>query len=368
MEERNTRFLKYLLANKKLTREQKREISQLLVRDLSNDIQPKAKRPIDGKSVPKAKKHDVKPVFDFLHMFTEKEALKYTTHTWDRDTDTGNYCFTSYADFKSKYEKILRNKKNNIFPYSKDLWKLTKNFLLNNDARYDWSEHHIKIGYNFFVEQWMQNNPEEQPMAMPLSAFPSDMRPGPINRSTLSSFSDVVDIFKRCIEFRDNDLYFMVRKVFKKKGFNIDSKKLDTLKGVVFYTHTEVIKSVLEQIAGNISFRPEYPNIEISCKMKKGEHRDEIILEILQIGSFSDKPITDEKVLGKNIDSTFHNIVNKLKNLCDFSVESKFRDVDGAIKPFRINYLVSEEDRPLYQEIPEADCKGYKSILTFYKY
>ena len=369
MEDRSSRFLNYLLTNKRLTREQRKEISQLLVRDLSEDTEQESNVSINDESIPKARVHDVKPVFDFLHLFTEKEALKYTTHTWDRSSsDPGKYCFTSYSEFKTKYEKILRKKKNNIYPYSEELWKLTQNFLLNDDAKYGWSEHQIKIGYNTFVEQWMQNNPEEQPMAMPLSAFPSDMRPGPIKKSTLSSFSDVVDIFKRCIEFRDDDLFFMVRKVFKKKGFNIDKNKMETLKGVVFYTYTEGIKQVLEQIAGNIFLRPEHPDIEICCHKREGQLRDEIILEILQIGSFSNKPITDEKVLGKNEDSTFHHIVKTLKNLCDFSVESTFRDKDDAIKPFRINYLVSDEEKPLFQEIPESDCKGYKSILTFYKY
>ncbi len=370
MEDSSSRFLNYLLTNKRLTRDQRKEISQLIVRDLSINLLQETDTELsaDCKCVPKAKLHDVKPVFDFLHLFTEKETLKYTTHPWDRSSDTGKYCFSSYSEFKSKYEKILRKKENNIFPYSKDLWKLTKNFLLNDDAKYGWSEHQIKIGYNHYVEQWMKNNPEEQPMAMPLSAFPSDMRPGPINKSTLSSFSDIVDIFKRCIEFRDNDLYFMVRKVFKKKGFKIDREKLETLKGIVFYTLTESIKYVLEQIAGNIIFRPQYANVEISCHKKEGEQRDEIILEILQIGSFSNKSVTDEKVLGTSEDSTLFDIKIKLCNLCDFSVESNFKDKDGVIKPFRINYLVSEVERPLYQVIPESDCKGYKSILTFYKY
>ena len=369
MNKRNARFLKFLLTNKNLTREQKREISQLIVRDISNKAgSEEANIETKNQDIPKAKQHDVKPVFDFLHLFTEKEALKYTTHTWDRSSDTGKYCFASYTEFKTKYVNILKKKENNIFPYSEDLWKLTKNFLLNDDAKYGWSEHQIKIGYNTYVEQWMQDNPDEQPMAMPLSAFPSDMRPGAINRNILSSFSDVVDIFKRCIEFRDNDLYFMVKKVFKKKGFNISKEKLDTLKGIVFYTHTEGIKQVLEQIAGNIFLRPDHPDIEISCHIKEGQFRDEIILEILQVGSFSNKSVTDEKVLGINEDSTFYSIVKKLYYLCDFSVESTFRDKDDAIKPFRINYLVSEEEKPLYQEIPESECKGYKSILTFYKY
>jgi len=370
MEDRSSRFLNYLLTNNKLTREQKKEISHLLVRDLTIDLQQEDGVDVSAEDeiIPQAKWHDVKHVFDFLHLFTEKEALKYTTHTWDRSSDTGKYCFASYAEFKTKYERILKNKKYKIFPYSKDLWKLTQNFLLNDDAKFGWSEHQIKIGYNTYVEQWMQKNPNEQPLAMPLSEFPSDQRPGAINRKTLSSFSDVVDIFKHCIEFRDNDLFFMARKVFKKEGFNIDKKKLDSLKGIVFYTYTEGIRQVLELIAGNIFSRTEHPEIEISCHKKEGQNRDEIILEILQVDSFSNKPITDEKVLGTDKDSTISDIVKKLNNLCDFSVESTFRDKDNDIKHFRINYLVSDEEKPLYQEIPETECRGYKSILTFYKY
>ena len=366
MNDRNNRFLNFLLNNKKLTREQRKEISLLFVRDFINEMEQKAEVNIVGDSIPNARMHDVKPVFNFLHLFTEKEALKYTTHTWDRSPETGKYCFDSYDDFKKQYEGIL--KKNNIWDYSHELWKLTTNFLRNDDAKLGWSEHHIKIGYNKHVKQWMKENPGEQPMARELSKFPSDMRPGLINRNTLSSFSDVVDIFKRCIEFRDNDLYLMVRKVFKKKGFYIDREKLDTLKGVVFYTHTESIKKVLEQIAGNIFLRPKYPNIEISCHRKEGKLRDEIILEILQVGSFSNILITDDKVLGNNEDCTMSDIMKTLNNLCDFSVESKFRYKDDSIKAYRINYLVSEDEKPLFQEIPEQDCRGYKSILTFYKY
>lgn len=367
MNNRNSHFLNYLLSNKHLTREQRREISQLLVREISNEIERNTG--LDNRlseDIPLATVHDVKHVFDFLHLFTEEDALKYTTHTWDRSSETGNYFFKNYSYFKIQIKDTLKT--NNIYEYSEELWKLTNNFLKNNDGKFGWSEHQIKIGYNKYVEQWMKENPGEQPMAMPLSAFPSDMRPGLINRITLSSFSDIVDIFKRCIEFRDNDLYLMVRKVFKKKGFNVVREKLDTLKGIVFYTHTESIKNVLEQIAGNIFLRPEYPTIEIICKKREGKQRDEIILEILHVGSFSNRSITDEKVLGKNEDSTFHKIVKTLNNLCDFSVESTFRDMNDAIKPYRINYLVSEDEKPLFQEIPEQDCRGYKSILTFYKY
>ena len=87
MENRSSRFLNYMLTNKKLTREQRKEISRLLMRDLSNDIEQKidaTSENTNSEGILKAKQHDVKPVFDFLHLFTEKEALKYTTHDCDK--------------------------------------------------------------------------------------------------------------------------------------------------------------------------------------------------------------------------------------------------------------------------------------------
>ena len=228
MEDRSSRFLNYLLTNKRLTREQKREISQLLVRDLSNDLLQESEKELsdDSESVPKAKLHDVKPVFDFLHLFTEKEALKYTTHDWDKSPQGTGYCFANYTDFKQKYLAIIE--KHNIYNSSKELWELTKNFLLNDDGTFYWSRHKIKIGYNKYVKQWMEEHPDEQPMNMQISAFPSSIRPGLIDNRSLSSFRDVVEIFKHCIEFRDEDLYDMIMDVFDKNGLivNMDIKSI----------------------------------------------------------------------------------------------------------------------------------------------
>ncbi len=367
MDDLNTRFLNYLFSNKHLTREQRREISQLLVRDIPNDID---QSPIvvnqEDNAIPEARLHDLRPVFDFLHLFTEKEALKYTTHIWDTKI------YKNYSDFKNRYEKILNKYKKDfkIYQYNEELWKLISNFLQNYDANEDyvWSKYDITIGYNKHVEDWMNKHPNEQPIAMPLDKFPANLRPGPIERRTLSTFGDVVNIFKSCIEFRDNDLYVMALRLFKKKGFNINMEKLETLKGKVFYTYTENIERALVQIQGNIYSRKDFPEIEISCQIKPGNQRDAIILEILQVGSFSNRSITDEKVLGLEKNGTISTIVDLLTNLCDYSVESKFTDKDGGIKAFRIDYLVSDSSKLLYHEIPESDCKGYKTILTFYTY
>ena len=330
MEDRSSRFLNYLLTNKRLTREQKREISQLLVRDLSNDLLQETETELsaDCESVPKAKLHDVKPVFDFLHLFTEKEALKYTTHDWDKSPQGTGYCFANYTDFKQKYLAIIE--KHNIYNSSKELWELTKNFLLNDDGTFYWSRHKIKIGYNKYVKQWMEEHPDEQP--------------GLIDNRSLSSFRDVVEIFKHCIEFRDEDLYDMIMDVFDKNGLIVNMD----IKSISIYTCTEKIKEALEKIAENAFNRGKrHPHIEVNLFTIKGKFRDTIVLEILQVDSFPDKAITDDKV---------------------FSVESKFVDSNNNIKGYHIDYLVSEEESPLYYEIPNENIRGYKSILRFYSY
>ena len=366
MENRSSRFLNYMLTNKKLTREQRKEISRLLMRDLSNDIEQKidaTSENTNSEGILKAKQHDVKPVFDFLHLFTEKEALKYTTHDWDKSPNGSGYCFANYAEFKQRYTAIIE--KHNIFKYSKELWELTKNFLFNDDGTYYWGRQKIKIGYNKFVQQWMEEHPDEQPMNMPMSAFPSSLRPGLIDNRSLSSFRDVVDIFKHCIEFREEDLYDMIMDVFDRNGLRVNMEEIS----ISFYTCTDKIKDALEKIAENAFNRgKKHPCIEINFFIQKGDMRDTYVLEILQVDSFPDKPITHKKVLGKDHDGAIHQITELLLNLCDFSVESRFLDNNNQLKTYHINYLVSEKDIPLYYEMPSDTCRGYKSILKFYSY
>ena len=89
------------------------------------------------------------------------------------------------------------------------------------------------------------------------------------------------------------------------------------------------------------------------------EETDKYILEILHHDSFAvGKSIFSEKL--NLISGDMSIIKNRLINLCDWSVESKF--TEGA---YRINYLVSSKDIVAYERIDEVD--GFKYILTFYK-
>ena len=103
--------------------------------------------------------------------------------------------------------------------------------MIQDNPKYTWGEHKLKIGYNKYVGEWMSANTDHQPASMPLSSFPEEIQPkGLINGKVLTYFSDIIELFKRCIEFRDNDLYISVWKIFKSADHNIDKKELECQK------------------------------------------------------------------------------------------------------------------------------------------
>lgn len=388
-------FIKFLLSNKALDYIQKREVSKLLARDASY-IKSITNFPPEGtrgkKSSPattsadsgvnedspnstvvdeayKPTIIDTETIYRFLHLFGEKDALKYTTHLWDKSKDKEGFIYENFDEFKKMYSKILMEWSKRINDLGNvRLWMLVKNFLLNDEGNYYWSEYEIKVGYNKYLAQWMKSHPGERPSSMPLAEFPENIRPGVINKRTLDTFNDIIDIFKKCIEFRDDYFYRTVKNTFKNKSFKVDNEKLKDLEGVTFYTHTQMVKEALEIIAANIFNRPEFQNIEITCNRDENEQGSSIRLEILQVSSFSNKDLYDSKVLGKDPDGDIYTIKEKLNNLCDFAVESKFR-LNKEVSCFHIDYLTSDKNcQNGIRPISEKDCPGFKYILTFHTY
>jgi hypothetical protein len=100
--------------------------------------------------------------------------------------------------------------------------------------------------------------------------------------------------------------------------------------------------------------------INIDCK-------ERIELRILQVGSFSNRNVNDSKIVANTADGDIARIREKLKNLCDFSIESLFR-VNEELIPCRINYLSSKEGTKRVEVIEKNECLGFSYILTFYTY
>lgn len=368
-------FLYFMMHSKSLSREQQKKRDTLIGRDLSV---PKMVSPLisnvdvgENRSFHRiCEYHEPQKIFEFLHKFTiNNTALKYTTHFWDKNPKDDKYAYDNFSDFKSKYEKDLKDGEinlNSIFNICKHLWTLVNNFLIQDEPKYSWSEHKINIGYNKFVGEWMESNPALQPASMPISAFPSEYQPnGLINGRVLSYFSDVIDIFKHCIEFRDNDLYLAVWKIFKSSDHYIDKNELESLKGCSIYTDTELVKEALRIIASNVFQRSNYPELRISCHLQTSGDNKITQLKILQVNSFSNRDINDEKIKASSNEGDFYRIKNKLRNLCDFSIESRFR-FDNEFRYCRINYLSSNERLDDIVFLDEESCLGFTYILTFY--
>ena len=326
-------FIHFFTHNRSLTRTQKHKRDMLLARDYVN-------KGLTAISFQKEMAnnninilHDPFSIVSFLHQFTESKslALKYTSHFWDKDPSTGDYPYKNFREFKKAYMDILTNedgrplqKTNRLCNH---LWQIIQNFLVNDEAIFPWSEFKLKIGYNKYLEQWMNENPNHQPASMPISMFPEDIQPKTlIKGKTLVYFSDVIDVFKQCIEFRDNDLYFTILKIFKESPDHIiDMNLLKTLRGRNLYTDTEMVRDALSIIAHNIFQRSGFPELKINCHLMDIDGREAIRLKILQVGSYSYRNINDSKITACSGDGDIGRIVTKLRNLCDFSVESIFR-------------------------------------------
>ena len=366
-------FVYYMTHSKSLTREQRSKRDYLLARDLSVSKSNTTSKSKDEGNLPNTRIcefHEPQIVFEFLHKFTiNNTALKYTTHFWDKNPKDDKYAYDSFEDFKSKYKEDLESGNcsfSSIYASCEHLWAIVKNFLIQDTPQYTWSEYKFKIGYNKYVGEWMSANPDLQPASMPLSSFPEEIQPkGLINGKVLSYFSDIIEIFKHCIEFRDNDLYISVWKIFKSADHIIDKKELESLKGQAIYTDTELVKEALKIIAGNIFQRPMYPELKISCvPLTNGENKL-VQLRILHVGSFSNRDINDAKIKASSGEGDFHRIKDKIRNLCDFAVESKFR-IGNEIRHCRINYLSSIDNSEDIEYLDNKECEGFTYVLTFY--
>lgn len=368
-------FVYFMTHSKSLTRVQQARRDSLLARDLfpqetGNPLSNYEKEEENKSNNKICEYHEPQKILKFLHKFTiNNTALKYTTHFWDKNPSDEKYAFKDFADFKSKYVKDLKEGEiniDNLFNSCRHLWKIVKNFLMPDNHLYPWSEHEIKIGYNEYVGEWMKANPGKQPASMPISAFPKEYQiKGLINGRVLSYFSDVIDIFKHCIEFRDNDLYLAVWRIFKSSDHYIDKKELNSLKGCAIYTDTELVKEALRIIASNVFHRPMYSDLKIRCQQSSFGEYKVIELRILQVNSLSNRDINDAKIKALSTEGDFYRIKSKLRNLCDFSVESMFR-IGNDFRHCRINYLSSNEETEDITFLDNEKCLGFTYVLTFY--
>ena len=303
--------------------------------------------------------HNPKKLVTLLKNFSVNDsALKYTTHSWDAGRDAN--MFKDLTEFLS----IAKNQYNEFsFPLnslSRNLHGKINSFLFNKDiAETGWGDPNpakrIRFGWSSpelteacFLDASL--NPED--FILPIKY--QIQRAG----KTLQKFKHVIDVFKNEIEIRDENSALLNLILQKHDNYlmSFSDPLASNLENKTFYTDIQWLSKALDLIFEGIQKYPQHPEVEYYVEETEN---DRMILNILHRNSFkTGMSIHDDKLNLKRGD--FSTIKDKLRNLCDWSIESQF--AEGF---YRINYLVSDKETQAHQKIETTP--GFKHILTFYK-
>ncbi|MEX0660363.1 MAG: hypothetical protein WEA58_10810 [Balneolaceae bacterium] len=303
--------------------------------------------------------HNPQRVVDLLSKFSEKStALKFTVHEWDIEVEYKNL---------SEFLKQVR-KEYNEFSYELKELKEKLNgkcygFLLNeNIGKSGWGYDMIKAGWSSpELSKWCQKNPDKNPEECPLTIE------DPNKKISITCFGDVIQHFKHEIEVREegDKLKRLFIDVMRSSGlFNpflgFNRPELINLDGKTFYTDVQWIKAAVDRIFKGIKkhqkHNPELADIAIEAT----ETNEYVLIRIVHKNSFSQGASIEVNNKLTNIRGDFSTIKDRLHNLCDWSIESVFKE--GA---FRLNYLCMDEKIPFKEKID--DSKGFTHLLKFYK-
>jgi len=327
------------------------------------------------------KKHNPKKVVEWLKLFTlDNSTLKYCTHLWD---EAG--LFAEYADFAKRIDdqlvkyRIFELQKynpnlywNKLYPFlfQKELTEIQK----NGKISFGWGQHNIKLGWQYpdVMKTWCNEHYDQKgkdaelPFSMQL---PAEIRPSkPITGKTIISFEDVVNIFKKEIEFRDNDLFVAIKGAIRKElnEYDININELENLKGCSFYTNTEYVIKAITRIFWMIKLRSESNRVQITCNYSKDTY--EYDLQIIHFNSFSDKEFGHPKLMLKDNSGDLSILRTTLQSLCDFSITSRFKDQNNNQVNARIEYLYNGVEQnnwePKIEKITES-IEGFRFNLKF---
>jgi len=303
--------------------------------------------------------HEPQKLVALLKNFSVNDsALKYTTHSWDAGRDAK--IFKDLSEFLSIAKAQYNSFSFDLKHLSENLNGKIYNFLFNKKiSESGWGDVDPKKRIYF---GW--SSPEL------LEACNNDISLNPedfilpekfqIQRSgkTLQKFKHIIDVFKNEIEVRDENsaLLNLILQKHDQYLISFSPPKIINLENKTFYTDMQWLSKALDLIFEGIQKYPQHPVVEY---VVSDNENGKLILTILHHNSFKNGlSIYNEKLTLKRGD--FSTIKDKLKNLCDWSIESNF--FEG---PYRINYLVSDKDIPAYEKISIAE--GFKHILTFYK-
>jgi len=337
----------------KMVRGEKDSLSNKLeirLNHLSKGTALKKEKKIRGVKVPL--EHKPKIVVKHLKKFTKNDSdLKFSTHIWDI--------------YDKSIDLFLEGVDKEFTEFSRDLNSLKPtlnakifSFLLRTDvSESGWGEHRIKFGWSSPELKTLYDNPVKRYSYPGDVVIPEEYRLI-VEGKSIQKFSQIIDLFKSEIEIREenNQLRKLLIKKFDAHLSSFNYPIFENIEGVSFFTDVQTLSSALDLVFQSFKNRPQYPSLKFSI-VRLEDYSVE--LRLTQVGSFSSFKSKDD--LKFRLDGgDFGTLAGKLKNLCDWSIESKFND--GC---FRINLLVS--DMNIDRLYPIDDCEGFTYIFRFYR-
>jgi hypothetical protein len=221
-------------------------------------------------------------------------------------------------------------------------------------------------------------NPQE-------SDFDGEFRPNKRFKAGVRQFvyfSDAINLFKKCIEFRDTDFEQILRYFFSTDHDNrfenfevipFYSGEQECFLIAPFYVHTEKVMAALNSIAASILDRK---SVSRKVRIKLDTTDEFYILKIIHLNSFNDNISSQDAMFTKGIKNgktNFFSILREdLRSVCDLSIISRFNN--NGNKEFReMIYLDSKiNGQPKEKEIilldkPIENAEGFTIQMKFYR-
>ena len=163
-----------------------------------------------------------------------------------------------------------------------------------------------------------------------------------------------------------NEINSLGKEIFKQHNFENQIEQIGK-----FYVHNWKVKNAIKIIFKMIEWRTE--NKEVKIYKSFNEDNTVMFLNIIHLNSFSPDRPNDASMDALNGDLA--GLVKNLKNVCDFSIESRFKCIHGSdhYNPYRINYLYegvtsNESGGPTINIVPigNDEINGFNYRLGFH--
>ncbi len=374
----NVNFIRQILAEKNISTLERHHILEAFAKYMKSvkvdSVKTKKKSTVE---------HDPKRLVGLLNMFgSNQKELKFVTHIWD------GYEIPSFIMFKKKIHKY--------YPEFLEMKSLDRNLWMDKifpfvfqqkpyaSRSFFWGRYKIKIGWRYpeYIMDWCAENYDNKDLkasqpfniVIPEEFIPEESRV--IDKITIKTFMDLVNVFKKEIEFRGNDFYVSIQYRFAEilAGFELDKSSLKSLKSFSVYTNTEKILEAIDRIfkmIKNVVDDKSRNGIELSklIQIRSVFHDTPeekfYTLDIVHVNSVCDKPYNHTKLSGQSGDLS--DVIKNLTGRCDFSVKAEFGSGNNRALA-KLDYLYSgcDVNDLVVKKSNIEDPGGFVYCLKFY--